>query len=108
MEYELIKPINQNFSAIEQVNHFLNTSDKDILDPSTIDRIEDGLKILVKHISNADNVLLQVDSDCDGMTSSAFLLNYLHRRFPAFVENHIKYRFHEGKQHGIILESVPK
>ena len=50
MEYELIKPINQNFSAIEQVltnrgieideiNHFLNTSDKDILDPSTIDRI---------------------------------------------------------------------
>lgn len=86
MEYELIKPINQNFSAIEQVltnrgieideiNHFLNTSDKDILDPSTIDRIEDGLKILVKHISNADNVLLQVDSDCDGMTSSAFLLD---------------------------------
>mgnify|MGYP003291506356 CR=1 FL=1 len=63
--------------------------------------------MLVKHISQNDKVLIQVDSDCDGYTSAAALINYLNCLFPGFVQNNIYYRIHTGKQHGIILETIP-
>lgn len=40
-------------------------------------------------------------SDCDGYTSSAILINYLHDTFPAFVDNCLNWFHHEGKQHGL-------
>ena len=36
------------------------------------------------------------------------LINYLNKLFPAYVNNHIKYRVHDSKQHGIILETIPE
>lgn len=42
-----------------------------------------------------------VDSDCDGFTSAAALINYLHDIFPVWVENHLSYTLHSGKQHGL-------
>ena len=68
--------------------------------------IKEGAKILIKHIHEGDKVLIQIDSDADGFTSSALLLNYLNCLFPAFVKNNISYRFHTGKQHGIPLEII--
>ena len=46
-------------------------------------------------------MLVIVDSDCDGYTSSALLLNYLYDLFPSFVLNNVKYYIHEGKEHGL-------
>ena len=63
--------------------------------------------MLVQHIFANDKILIQIDSDCDGYTSAATLINYLHSLFPAFVENNIIYRFHSGKEHGIITETIP-
>lgn len=40
-------------------------------------------------------------ADCDGFTSSALLINYLHDAFPIWVENHLTWYMHEGKQHGL-------
>ena len=68
--------------------------------------IKEGAKMLIKHIHEGDKVLIQIDSDADGFTSSALLLNYLNCLFPAFVKNNISYRFHTGKQHGIPLEII--
>ncbi len=70
--------------------------------------MERGVKMLLAHIRDKHNIFIQVDSDCDGYTSSAVLINYLHKLFPAYVENHIFYSFHEGKAHGIDLEKLPK
>lgn len=64
--------------------------------------------MLVNHISKNDKILIQIDSDCDGFTSAAILINYLHRHFPYYVDNYISYQVHEGKQHGIILETIPE
>lgn len=64
--------------------------------------------MLISHIHRGDKVLIQIDSDADGFTSAALLLNYLNCLFPAFVKNNISYRLHTGKQHGIVLEAVPK
>lgn len=63
--------------------------------------------MLIQHISNNDKILVVVDSDCDGYTSAAVLLNYLYRRFPGFTQNNISYILHNNKAHGIILETVP-
>ena len=120
MEYQLlasrIPP--RELSAVEQVlfnrgidpenvEHYLHTTDEDILNPQMIMNIAEGAKVLVKHIAQGDKVLIQIDSDCDGYTSAAALINYLNRLFPGFVQSNIYYRIHTGKQHGILLETIP-
>ena len=92
---------------LENIEHYLHTTDDDIVDPKTIMNVKEGTTILIQHISQNDDVLVQIDSDCDGYTSSALLINYLYSLFPGFVKNHIYYRIHSGKQHGIIPETVP-
>ena len=90
------------------VEHYLHTTDDDILEPSLLKNIEEGAKMLIKHIAQGDKVLIQVDTDADGYTSAAVLINYLYRLFPAFVLNNLSYRIHTGKQHGIILDTIPE
>ena len=120
MEYQLIVPgiPHQNLSAVEavlanrgimpeNVEHYLHTTDADIYPPTLFPTIQDGARMLVRHISQNDKVLIQVDSDCDGYTSAAALINYLNCLFPGFVQNNIYYRIHTGKQHGIILDTIP-
>lgn len=119
MEYKLISEKKDNLSVIQQIlinrgialkdiDHYLNTTENDNLDPSIIERIKDGAIMLIKHINNNDKILLQVDSDCDGYTSSSLLLNYLYQLFPYYVQNNILYRFHSGKEHGIIVSTIPE
>lgn len=57
--------------------------------------------MLARHIANNDNAYVIVDADCDGYTSSAILLNYLNRLFPAWIQGHVSYFMHNGKQHGL-------
>ena len=63
--------------------------------------MREGVKMLMKHISANDEAYIIVDADCDGYTSSAILLNYLNRLFPAWVQSHVAYFMHDGKQHGL-------
>ena len=121
MEYQLIVPripLDRVLTAVEQVlanrgiapenvEHYLHTSDQDILNPTLIMNIDEGIRILIRHIAQGDKVLIQIDSDCDGYTSAAELINYLNRLFPGFVQSNIYYRIHTGKQHGIILDTIP-
>lgn len=121
MEYQLIVPRipqNRELSAVEQVllnrgimpenvEHYLNTSDSDILNPSLIMNMKQGAQMLITHIAQNDKVLIQIDSDCDGYTSAAALINYLNCLFPGFVQNNVFYRIHTGKQHGILLDTIP-
>ena len=87
----------------EELYHYINSSDEDINDPALFGEnlLNLAAKTLIKHISLQDDILVIVDADCDGFTSSAVLINYLHDLFPSFVENHLHYFFHEGKQHGL-------
>ena len=70
--------------------------------------IEAGAKMLIRHISQEDKTFIQIDSDADGYTSSSLLINYLNSLFPGYAQNNIYYRVHEGKQHGLILETIPE
>ena len=57
--------------------------------------------IITKDILAENNILVIIDSDADGFTSAAILCNYLYAKYPEWVdEGHLKFIFHEGKQHG--------
>ena len=92
--------------AKENIIHYLNTTDKDI--NSYILFGENELKAaataLVKTIKENSKCLIIVDSDCDGYTSAALLINYLYDLFPAFVNNNLTWAIHQGKQHGIDIK----
>ena len=114
MKFKLIKPINPHYSAVEQIltnrgipyydiHHWLNTTDADINDFNLLgaDRLLKVAQTLISVISNGGNALVIVDSDCDGFTSSALLINYLYDLFPAWVQNNLDWFIHSGKQHGL-------
>ena len=121
MEYQLIEPripLRVELTAVEriltnrgialaEVKHYLNTTDEDILDPKLIKNIDKGAKMLVSHIAEGHDVMIQIDPDADGFSSAAALLNYLNRLFTAFTQNHISYRLQDGKQHGVIPNTIP-
>lgn len=120
MKYKLINPINKNYSAKEQVltnrgiafeeiENYLYTSDEsDINSPLLLGKtlLFKAVAVLCSTIGNSGKTLIIVDSDCDGFTSSAILINYLYILFPSWVTNNLKYFLHEGKQHG--LADVPE
>ena len=117
MKIKLINNPDFSLSATEQVlinrgvsydniHHYLNTTDNDINPPEALGEImlKDALRLLLSVIQENGRVLLIVDSDCDGFTSAAVLINYLYDLFPAFVNNNLDWVLHSGKQHGIDMK----
>ena len=118
MRYQLIAPRDEALSAVEQVlfnrginpkdiEHFKYPSANDLVNPEKLEHIKDGVAMLISHIERNDKIFIQVDSDCDGYTSSAILINYLNCLFPHYVQTQISYRIHDGKQHGLLTDTIP-
>ena len=118
MRYQLIAPRDEALSAVEQVlfnrginpkdiEHFKYPSVNDLVNPEKLEHIKDGVTMLISHIERNDKIFIQVDSDCDGYTSSAILINYLNCLFPHYVQTQISYRIHDGKQHGLLTDTIP-
>lgn len=117
MNYILRRPRDKNKTALiqvltnrgireEDINHFLNTTDDDLIPPETIEHMKEGADLLLKHIKNNSKVFIQPDADVDGFTSAATLINYLYLLYPDFVKNNIKYDVHHNKEHGIDLDFI--
>ena len=118
MRYQLIAPRDETLSAVEQVlfnrginpkdiEHFKYPSVNDLVNPEKLEHIKDGVAMLISHIERNDKIFIQVDSDCDGYTSSAILINYLNCLFPHYVQTQISYRIHDGKQPGLLTDTIP-
>src|SRR5690606_16919608 len=90
--------------GIEDIQSFLNVSEKDVVHWSNLENIEKAVDCLLKHIKKNSKIFIQYDSDFDGIASSSMLINYLRKVFPNVD---IQWRIHEGKQHGVIVEEVP-
>ena len=114
MKYKLIKPVNPKYSALEQVltnrgidhryiQHYCNTTDDDINSPLLFGEktLRSAAAALISTISSNYRAVIIVDSDCDGFTSSALLINYLYDLFPTWVKSNLDWFIHEGKQHGL-------
>ena len=111
MKYKLIAKPNKNYSPMQQIlvnrgidvkdiEHYLKTSDADILNPDLLDNMEEGVKRLVSTIKNQEKIFLIVDCDADGFTASAALVNYIYKVFPSAMDL-LSIQLHEGKEHGI-------
>ena len=98
MKFELIKPINPQYSAIEQVltnrginrdqiEHYLNTTDKDINEPEAFGEevMKTAAALVIQTVQLNKDMAIIVDCDCDGYTSAAIFINYLYDLFPAYV-----------------------
>ena len=79
----------------------------DELSPRLLDNMEAAAKLVYVccHTKSFSNIFVQVDSDTDGYTSSSILIRYLSRRFPNCK---IHWRLHKGKEHGVIVDTVPE
>jgi single-stranded-DNA-specific exonuclease len=80
---------------------FLEPKESDQCDYNSLDNIEAAARRLLKALVYQEQVYVQVDSDCDGYTSAALLINYLHKLYPSWIENKVKWFMHDGKQHGL-------
>ena len=111
MKYKLIAKPNKNYSPMQQIlvnrgidvkdiEHYLKTSDADILNPDLLDNMTEGVKRLVSAIKNQEKIFLIVDCDADGFTASAALVNYIYKVFPSAMDL-LSIQLHEGKEHGI-------
>lgn len=121
MEYKLIHPINESYTPTQQIltnrgiplseiDHYLHPVPSDNLDPKLLRNLEPAAACLIQHIQQLikdpnNAIWIIVDCDCDGYTSSACLLNYIHLRFPSIVDR-IFIKFHSGKQHGLADISI--
>ena len=111
MQYKLINPINTSYSPVEQIltnrgiprqdiEHYLHPTEDDNLSPLLLDNIKEAAQLLITHIQQEHKIQVVFDSDCDGYTSAALLLNYVNARFPSVI-NLFSYTTHEGKTHGL-------
>lgn len=121
MEYQLLTPripTQKDLTPVERVfanrgmftsdiNHYLHTTKEDVLNPELLDNMARGAKMFIQHLAAGDKIFVQVDSDVDGYTSAAAIINYANMIAPGHAQQNIFYRIHDGKEHGIILDTIP-
>lgn len=112
MKFELINPINPDWSAVEQIlhnrgiqdiEHYLNTTEEDVNKPEAFGEevLRAAAALVIQTVQSNKAMAVIVDCDCDGYTSSAILINYLHDLFPGYVQANLSYFVHDSKQHGL-------
>ncbi len=119
MKYALISKPNENYSPMQQIlvnrgintseiEGYLKTSDSDIYKPTLLEEIESAAHIILHCMNKKLKMFIQVDSDCDGYTSASALINYIYKIDPEYAKECIAFRVHEGKEHGVIVDTVPE
>ena len=114
MKFQLINPINPNYSTEEQIltnrnipqqeiEHYLNTTDEDINPPEAFgeELLKSAAALVIQTVHLDKQMAVIVDCDCDGYTSSAIFINYLYSLFPNYVERNLSYFVHDSKTHGL-------
>lgn len=107
-DYSLSNAIKTIFNNRDVSNPkaLLDVIEENTIHYSYLKNIDLAVDLLIKEVKIPNHkIFIQVDSDADGYTSSALLIQTLKR---LFKDINIEYRLHTGKQHGIILETVPE
>lgn len=99
-EDELLYKLLEN-RGVTDPKRFLNLDESCIHDGMLMRNMSEGLELFHKHVKDKNRIHVQVDSDGDGLTSAAFIINYI-RKLNKRAK--ITYTLHTGKQHGIILD----
>ena len=68
--------------GVEDIDNFMFPTEACELSPSGLNNIDIAAKMLLGHLRANHNILLLIDPDCDGYTSSAILWLYIKHIFP--------------------------
>ena len=84
--------------GIEDISHYINTTDDDINPPTKLDNIDLAITRIHGAIERNEKMLAVVDCDCDGYTSAALFINFFNKLYPDYQ---IDFVMHESKTHGL-------
>ena len=87
-----------SFRGVEDIDDFLNPNKNNLQDPDDLVNISEGALLYLNNIGDDKRILIIVDSDCDGFTSSAIIYQYTKIIAPT---TQIDYWLHNGKEHGL-------
>lgn len=87
-----------SFRGVEDIEGFLNPNKDNLQDPDDLVNISEGALLYLSNIGDDKRILIIVDSDCDGFTSSAIIYQYTKIIAPT---TQIDYWLHNGKEHGL-------
>lgn len=99
-EQEIIDKILEQ-RGIDDVEHFLNPTENDLLPLDSLPNIHEAYEILNKHIEYEDKIGVLFDTDTDGITSGTIITRYLLN----FVQ-HVDTFIDNGKMHGLIGQDL--
>ena len=92
--------------GITKIESFLGIPPKeDELNPMLLDNMDKCITILHEGFENKKKFFIQVDSDVDGYTSASIFYRFFKGCYP---EADIVWRLHEGKEHGVIINTTPE
>lgn len=94
--------------GIDDPNTFLNLTNDVIEDFNNYDNISVAGYILLEHLQKNSNIVIVVDNDLDGYTSSTVMYKYIKELKP---DINLKYLVHKNKAHGLtdyIMEEINK
>jgi single-stranded-DNA-specific exonuclease len=84
--------------GVGNIEGFLNPTPQYLQTPFDLDNMREGIDLVNKIINDKGRILIIVDCDVDGFTSSAIFYQYFHEVAP---ELEIDWMIHEGKAHGL-------
>ena len=85
--------------GVTNIDQFIHPTEDCLNSPSWLDNIDKGIKWLEETLNKENSeILLVVDCDVDGFTSSAIIWHYIKTIAPT---QKISYILHEHKQHGL-------
>jgi single-stranded-DNA-specific exonuclease len=90
--------------GVEQPEHYLNTTDEDIIHYSKLNNISKAVEIFNKAIADKVGIYIIADPDMDGVCASSILYQYIKETYG--VE--CGYYIHTGKEHGISKDILPQ
>lgn len=91
--------------GIRKITSFLEQPQiEDELNPFLLNRMQEGVNLLNKHITRDSPIFLVVDSDVDGYSSAAIIYSFIKDVNPGAD---IQYYIHPEKEHGVVPSEVP-
>lgn len=101
-EQEIIDKVLEE-RGIDDVEHFFNPTEEDLLPLESMRNINKAYRVLDYHITNNSKVGVLYDTDLDGITSGTEITRYLLNFVP-----HVDTFINEGKRHGLIGQDLKK
>ena len=89
--------------GIENIDHFLNPTEDDLLPLDSLPNVHKAYELLMKHIDDGKHISVLADVDLDGISSGAIIYRYL-----SHYTDNLSIYINGGKSHGLIGQDLDR